>query len=93
MTVAVQLWLSLRFSSFAAPVMIGIGAFILSGAAYASSFLGDFLGSARYSPWIVPIAMNGAPSPLKEQLLFYGLFGGLLLMAAAVIDLSRREMR
>jgi ABC-2 type transport system permease protein len=93
MTVAVQLWLSLRFSSFAAPVMIGIGAFILSGAAYASSFLGDFLGSARYIPWIVPIAMNGAPSPLKEQLLFYGLFGGLLLMAAAVIDLSRREMR
>ena len=88
--IAVQLWVSLRFSQFAAPIMIGIGAFT---ATLAASFFG-YLDYTRFFPWGVAYAMTiVADASLRTLLLWYGLAGGLLAFAAMVAHLSRREMR
>jgi hypothetical protein len=88
--IAVQLWLSLRFSQFATPIMIGIGAYVATTAAN----IWGYRDAVSLFPWGVASAMDESAShSSKEFLLAYGLLGGLLAFTAMVVFLSRREMR
>jgi ABC-2 type transport system permease protein len=89
MMIAAQLWISLRVASFAAPIMAGIGAFVFTLGASVFQRANDL----RLFPWAVPTAMARAASPLKEELLAYGIVGGIVVFALMIWDLSRREMR
>jgi ABC-2 type transport system permease protein len=105
--VAVQLWISLRFARFVAPVILGVigwvGGFVLMG----FSALADL---ARILPWGLPSSVftaawarhvaeeaaippgAEAPPPV-EPLLAVGVAGGAAVLAAMLIDLSRRDLR
>lgn len=88
--IAIQLWLSLRFLNFAAPIMVGFGAFT---ATLAAGFWG-YVEYTRYFPWGVAYGLTSVADASERALLvWYGGLGGLLVFAAMVAHMSRREMR
>ncbi|MFL6843498.1 MAG: ABC transporter permease [Allosphingosinicella sp.] len=83
--IALQLWAALRFRSFVPPLVLGIGGTFVAVVATGSEY-------GPYFPWL--IATNAlAADPARAQLaLGVGLVGGLVVTAAMLVDLSRREM-
>jgi ABC-2 type transport system permease protein len=83
--VAVQLWAALRFRSFVPPLVLGIGGTFVAVVATGSDW-------GPYFPWLIPTNAL-ATDPANAQLaLTVGVVGGLLVTAAMLVDLSRREM-
>jgi ABC-2 type transport system permease protein len=82
--IALQLWAALRFRSFVPPLVLGIGGTFVAVVATGSDY-------GPYFPWL--IATNAlAGDPARAQLsLAVGIVGGLLAIAAMLVDLSRRE--
>lgn len=82
---ALQLWAALRFRSFVPPLVLGIGGTFVAVVATGSDY-------GPYFPWL--IATNAlASDPARAQLaLGVGIVGGLVAVAAMLVDLSRREM-
>jgi hypothetical protein len=83
--VALQLWAALRFRSFVPPLVLGIGGTFVAVVATGSDY-------GPYFPWL--IATNAlASDPARAQLaLGVGLVGGMIAIAAMLVDLSRREV-
>jgi ABC-2 type transport system permease protein len=83
--VTVQLWAALRFRSFVPPLVLGIGGTFVAVVATGSSW-------GPYFPWLIPTNQL-ASNPANAQLaLTVGIIGGLVVAAAMLIDLSRREI-
>lgn len=89
---AVQLWLSLRFPHFIVPLVVGI--------AGATCTVGGQLfhqtAKTRFMPWATPnevLAQSSQNGPDLGMMMAYGLAGGLVVLVAMCIHLSRREMR
>jgi ABC-2 type transport system permease protein len=83
--VAVQLWAALRFRSFVPPLVLGIGGTFVAVVATGSSW-------GPYFPWLIPTNQL-ASDPANAQLaLNVGIIGGLIVAAAMLVDLSRREI-
>jgi ABC-2 type transport system permease protein len=81
---ALQLWAALRFRSFVPPLVLGIGGTFVAVVATGSDY-------GPYFPWL--IATNAlAADPAQARLaLMVGTIGGLLVIAAMLVDLSHRE--
>lgn len=91
--IAIQLWVSLRFSHFIAPIVLGVG-----GCATAlTALVFQQADEARFIPWGLPfrarLAETQGNHAEAELLLTFGLIGGGVVLSAMIIDLSRREMR
>ncbi len=89
---AIQIWASLRFASFIAPVLLGFGgvAVTLAGMIFRQ------VDRIELWPWGMPmwIALTIEEYPQSAQrLALYGLAGGLAVLIAMTLHLSRREMR
>ncbi|HZF95309.1 MAG TPA: ABC transporter permease [Allosphingosinicella sp.] len=83
--VTVQLWAALRFRSFVPPLVLGIGGTFVAVVATGSSW-------GPYFPWLIPTNQL-ASDPANAQLaLTVGIVGGLVVAAAMLVDLSRREI-
>jgi lantibiotic transport system permease protein len=89
---AVQVWLSLRFSHFIVPILVGFAG-VTCGAGGA---IFRHTGNTRYLPWGTPnevLTQITQKGPDLEHMLVYGVGGGLIVFVAMCIHLSRREMR
>lgn len=88
--IVIQLWVSLRFSHFIVPVVVGVGA---SGATLAAMILGS--DQARFSPWNLPSRVYGEAFFGRDvqELVAAGIIGGFVAFAAMLLHLGRREMR
>ena len=83
--VALQLWTALRFRSFVPPLVLGIGGTFVGVVATGSDY-------GPYFPWLIATNML-ATEPARAQLaLGVGAIGGLIAVAAMLVDLSRREI-
>jgi ABC-2 type transport system permease protein len=100
MLIAVQLWISLRFSLFVPPVIVGLGGLIVTWMALS---LGK-VEQTRFLPWGLPYYAHqelvtpwsqGDPldARLLAQIVAVGVLGGLLALAGMIVHLSRRDMR
>lgn len=82
--VAVQLWAALRFRSFVPPLILGIGgtffAVVASGAK-----------AGVFMPWQMPLNMLAEDSQRAAAALMNGAVGGVIVLVAMMIHLSRRE--
>lgn len=81
----IQLWVALAFRSFVPPLTVGImGTFVAVAAAASKTGL--------YFPWLMPMHTFGQ-EPIQLQIsLTVGGGGGLIVMAAMIAHLSRRDM-
>ena len=82
MLVVIQLWSALRFSSFVVPLVVGIG-----GTLVALAVAMTRTEQADWFPWVIPFRILSAPNAVPFAI--YGLVGGVLLLVAMVMDLSR----
>ncbi len=80
----IQLWAALRFRSFVPPLVLGIlGTFISVAAASARE--------GAYFPWLMPLHMLSSDAAMATLALQIGGIGGLIGLAAMLVDLGRRE--
>lgn len=82
--IGLQLWAALRFRSFVPPLVLGIGGTFVAVAATGSDY-------GPYFPWLIPTNALAADPARTELALGIGLHGGLLVLLAMMIDLSRRD--
>jgi len=82
---SIQLWVSLRWPSFAMALGSGIG----------GSFFALFAASAKigkYYPWLLPVnAINERVVERMEAAFWLGIVGGLVMAGLACVDFVRRE--
>ena len=83
--IALQLWVALRFRSFVPPLILGIGGTFFAVVA-TSAKAGVFM------PWQMPINMLATDGDRAGLALTLGGIGGLILLAAMLIHLSRRDV-
>lgn len=86
LTVAVQLWVSLRFRNLLVPLTVG-----LMGTLVALSVAITGIDRATWFPWVLPLKVLSDPH--AEPLAISGVISGLAMLALMVIDLSRRSFR
>ena len=80
----IQLWAALRFRSFVPPLVLGIlGTFISVAAASARE--------GAYFPWLMPLHMLSSDPAMATLALKIGGLGGVVCLAAMLVDLGRRE--
>lgn len=85
LVVVIQLWISLRWSSFVPGLVVGIG----------GTFFAVVATSARIGvllPWQMPVNMLATEGWRMQTALGLGLGGGLVLLALMLWHLSRREV-
>jgi ABC-2 type transport system permease protein len=85
--IALQHWISLRFSSFAASVGVGITGTIIG---YIT------VNSVQYGPWWpwgLGIQLLANRAGAAEHALWYSAIGAVVVTIAGTIEFSRREMR
>lgn len=94
--IAIQLWIALRFQQFMVPVVIGVGATMVT----MISLVFNRADDTRFWPWAMPFRVvvdalqRGPDSAMAIQVSFaVGVAGGLAVLGAMMVDLSRREMR
>lgn len=84
MMIAVQLWTALRFRSFVPPLVLGIGgtfvAVVASGAKQGAWF-----------PWLVPVNALAADHGRSQAAISFGFWGGLVVLGAMLLHMSRYE--
>jgi ABC-2 type transport system permease protein len=83
--IAIQLWTALRFASFVPGLALGIGGTFFAVVA-TSAKQGVFL------PWQMPVNMVAREAWRSDTALALGCGLGLVVMAAAVAHLARREI-
>lgn len=83
--IAIQNWVSMRWSTLAVSLGVGIaGTFV---ALFASGWK-----YGHYYPWLIPVrVLNGQEQDWYATALFVGSVGGLVLFIAGLIDAARRE--
>lgn len=81
--IVLQLWVALRFASFVPPLVLGIGGTLVAVAATAAR-------QGIYFPWLLPVNALSMPDR-AEFALTLGFGGGLVALAAMLIDLGRRR--
>lgn len=81
----VQLWVSLRFSSFVPGLTLGIGGTFIAVMASA-------LPEGVYVPWMMPLNILSADPARGQVALWCGVIGGALTLMAMMLHLGRREM-
>ena len=84
--IAVQLWMALRFKSFVPPLVTGIGGTFVAVAATSAE-------EGAYFPWLIPTNALATNPERAAMAIDIGLYGGLLLLGAMVIHMSRAEAR
>lgn len=86
---AIQFWLSFRWNSVVLPISIGMGAFIFSIILQRWEYI-------IYFPYSFPFSTalkvnNGNPMEIIDQV-WYGLFGGLLMLILGLVDTNKRDI-
>jgi hypothetical protein len=90
LVIAIQSWLSVRFSGMATPVGVGFAALVI-GFGLLGVRGGPF---SWWYPWTLPIrTLSGGPRDLHDTVLpaLFGCAGGVLVGALACWDLARRR--
>ena len=82
--IVLQLWLALRFSNFAIPLVTGIVGTFLALAIQASK-------ASVFLPWLAPAYTFTVTRPDSLAVVIFGYAGGLLLMPVMIWHLSRHE--
>ncbi len=85
--IALQHWISLRFTSFAASVGLGISGTIVGYIAANSAKYG------QWWPWGLGIQFVVNKPGAAEHALWYSAIGATIVVVAGTIEFSRREMR
>lgn len=80
----IQLWTALRFRSFVPPMVVGILGTFAALVITASN-------SSIYLPWLLPVYATMWPKATALWSVGLGICGGLLALAAMLIDFRRRE--
>jgi ABC-2 type transport system permease protein len=81
----VQLWVSLRFSSFVPGLTLGIaGTFI--------AVMANALPEGVYVPWMMPLNILSVYPDRVTAAFWFGTVGGLVTLLAMMLHLGRREM-
>lgn len=83
--IAIQLWIALRFASFVPALAVGIGGTFFSVVATAAK-------QGVFFPWQMPVNMLASEPWRVEIALTLGGGLGIIVLAVAVIHLSRREV-
>ncbi|MGF1462369.1 MAG: ABC transporter permease [Maricaulaceae bacterium] len=83
---AIQLWVALRFSSFAAPIAVGIGGTFFAVA-------GAIRDTTAHLPWLMPMAMMARDPAEAELVLRNAMVLGAFLFAGLTAHMSWREWR
>lgn len=84
--IAIQLWLSLRFSSFVPGLAVGIGGTFFAVVATAAK-------QGVFWPWQMPVNMLAEQAWRVDTALALGAGGGLVLLLLMLAHLSLREVR
>jgi ABC-2 type transport system permease protein len=82
--IAVQLWTALRFRSFVPPLVLGIGGTFVSVAATSAK-------QGAFFPWLIPVNALAADPERSAMAISIGFFGGLAVLAAMLVHMSRYE--
>ena len=83
---ALQSWIALRFANFVIPLVAGIG-----GTLVAMAVMMTRTKQADWFPWVLPYKALIEPEPMPYAIA--GAVGGLCVVLALIVDLTRREMR
>ena len=84
MMIVLQLWLALRFKSFAIPLVVGIvGTFLALAIQASKAFV--------FLPWLAPAYTFTITKPGSLAVVIFGYAGGLLLAPMMLWHLSRHE--
>ncbi|HEX8468177.1 MAG TPA: ABC transporter permease [Allosphingosinicella sp.] len=83
--IVLQLWAALRFRSFVPPLVLGIGGTFVAVVATGSDY-------GPYFPWLIATNALATDAARAALALKVGLVGGLIAVAAMLVDLSRREV-
>lgn len=83
--IAIQLWVALRYASFVPALAVGIGGTFFSVVATSAK-------QGVFFPWQMPVNMLATEAWRANTALGLGLGVGVVVMAAALIHLSRREV-
>ncbi|WP_203294666.1 ABC transporter permease [Maricaulis parjimensis] len=86
LVIAIQWTLAMRFRSFAVPVSAGIGGTFVAVAATSAD-------KGIYFPWLMPVNVLASDPERAEFVIRTGLIGGVLVFAAAIVWLSRKDWR
>lgn len=81
-----QLWVALRYANFVIPLAFGIAGTLV---ALAVAMTGS--DQADWFPWVLPFKVVTDPDPVRFAIV--GGVGGLVVLAAMIVDLSRRSFR
>lgn len=81
-----QLWAALRFGNFVVPLAVGIGGTLVALAVAITR-----THQADWFPWVLPFRVTVTNDPLPAVLIGAG--GGVIVLVAMIIDLSRRGFR
>jgi ABC-2 type transport system permease protein len=84
--IVLQLWSALRFASFVVPLSVGI-----AGTLVALAVAMTRTQQAAWFPWVLPMKIVTSEDPVPFALV--GGVGGLALLTAMVVDLTRHEFR
>ncbi|HYC97723.1 ABC transporter permease [Brevundimonas sp.] len=83
--IAIQLWVALRYASFVPALAVGIGGTFFSVVATSAK-------QGVFFPWQMPVNMLATEAWRYQTALGLGLGLGAVVMAAALVHLSRREV-
>ena len=84
MLIAIQLWTALRFRSFVPPLVLGIGGTFVAVAATASK-------QGAWFPWLIPVNALASDPGRSQTAISFGFWGGLVLLGAMLLHMSRYE--
>lgn len=82
--IAIQLWTALRFRSFVPPLVLGIGGTFVAVAATTAK-------QGAWFPWLIPVNALATDSGRSETAITFGFVGGLIVLAAMLVHMSRYE--
>ena len=83
--IAIQLWVALRFASFVPALAVGIGGTFFSVVATSAK-------QGVFFPWQMPVNMLATEAWRTQTALGLGLGLGAVVLIAAIVHLSRREV-
>lgn len=83
--IAIQFWIAIRFSSFVPALAVGIGGTFFSVVATAAK-------QGVFFPWQMPINMLATEAWRANTALSLGCGLGLIVLVAAIVHLTRREV-
>ena len=84
MLIAVQLWTALRFRSFVPPLVLGIGGTFVAVVATSSK-------QGAWLPWLIPANALATDPVRSATAISFGFLGGLVVLAAMLLHMSRYE--